>query len=56
MTRDKLLRAPLSALGLTLRTHNALLVNGLNTVGDVLTVTEAELLAMRHIGLSARPC
>jgi len=48
MTRDKdeLLDTPLPVLGLTLRTYNALLNNGLHTFGGVLAATEVELLAM----------
>jgi DNA-directed RNA polymerase subunit alpha len=52
MTTDDhdLLAAPRSVLGLTLRSHNALLNNGFSTVGDLLARTETELAELPLIG------
>ena len=49
---DELLGAPLSVLGLNIRASNALLMNGINTVGDLLAKTETELWRLPLIGLS----
>ena len=43
---------PLSHLGLNIRATNALLVNGISTVGDLLAKTETELMRLPLIGLS----
>jgi hypothetical protein len=47
---DNLLAAPLSVLGLTIRTNNALLNNDFSTVGDVVARTEVELARLPLIG------
>ena len=45
-----LLASPLTILGLTLRSYNALLNNGINTVGDLLARTEVELARLPSVG------
>jgi DNA-directed RNA polymerase alpha subunit len=47
---DEVMTAPLSVLGLTLRSSNALLNNGFSTVGDLLPKTETEIVTLPHIG------
>ena len=47
---DNVLGAPLSVLGLNIRATNALLNNGLSTVGDVLAKTEIELWQLPGVG------
>jgi DNA-directed RNA polymerase subunit alpha len=49
---DDVLAAPLSSLGLNIRASNALLMNGISTVGDLLAKTETELWRLPLIGLS----
>ena len=49
---DDLRTAPLSVLGLNVRASNALLMNGISTVGDLLAKTETELRQLQLIGLS----
>ena len=47
---DDLLTAPLSVLGLIVRASNALLNNGISTVGDLLAKTEVEIATLPGIG------
>jgi DNA-directed RNA polymerase subunit alpha len=47
---DDLLAAPLSVLGLSIRASNALLNNGVTTVGDLVAKTETELWRLPHVG------
>ena|ERR1700760_4071362 len=42
--------APLSVLGLTLRAYNALMNNGIGTVGDLLARSEVELARLPEVG------
>jgi len=47
--REKL-AMPIGQLGLTVRASNCLDTQGIKTVGELVTKTEAELLAMRNLG------
>jgi DNA-directed RNA polymerase alpha subunit len=47
---DDVLAAPLSALGLTIRTYNTLLNNGCSTVGDAMAKTEIEIWQLDRVG------
>ena len=42
-----LLASPLTILGLTLRSYNALLNNGISTVGDLVARTDVDLATPR---------
>jgi len=45
-----LLASPLTILGLTLRSYNALTTNGISTVGDLLAHTEVDIATLPRIG------
>ena len=47
---DDVLAVPLSVLGLDTRTTNALLNNGLCTIGDLVTKTEIEVWRLHYLG------
>ena len=45
-----MLRIPIEQLQLSPRSHNCLKYAGVNTVGDVVRMSEAELLRIRNFG------
>ena len=45
---------PITSIGLSIRSTNALLRNGVFSVGDMLSLTEADLYDIRNLGTSAR--
>jgi hypothetical protein len=53
MKKEELLKNPIEALGLSSRPYNALKSYGITSIGNVMARTEADILAMKNLGMKS---